>query len=138
MIEKKYIKIPKKILNEMKQHSQEEYPNESCGYLAGENNTVTDCFRMKNIDQSPEHFTFEPKEQFSVLKKARKEGKKLISVYHSHPETPARLSEEDLNLLNDPNMVYTIVSLKKGWEEIRAFQIKKQEEIITVFSVMIE
>ena len=87
MIKDAEIKIPKKILNEMMQHAKHEFPNECCGYLAGTENKVSDCYRMTNIDQSPEHFSFDPKEQFEVVKKARKSGNQLLSVYHSHPET---------------------------------------------------
>ncbi|MEC9236446.1 MAG: SIS domain-containing protein, partial [Pseudomonadota bacterium] len=39
------------------------------------------------------------KEQFKVLKESRAAGLQLLSVYHSHPESPARLSLEDLRLL---------------------------------------
>ena len=69
---------------------------------------------MTNIDNEPDHFSFEPKEQFAAVKDARNQGLSLMAVYHSHPETPARPSQEDLRLLKDPNMIYVIVSLEKG------------------------
>ena len=83
---------------------------------------------MTNIDQSPEHFSFDPKEQFQVVKDARTNNLTLISVYHSHPETPARLSEEDIKLLNDPNMIYTIVSLMEKTPDVKAYQIRKPDD----------
>lgn len=119
------IKIKKTIVQDMITHSQEAAPIESCGYLAGKDGFITHFFPMKNVDESPEHFSFDPKEQFSVLKQARNEGITLMSVYHSHPESPARLSEEDLRLLNDPNMIYIIVSLKEKDPDVKAYKIKK-------------
>ena len=84
---------------------------------------------MTNIDASPEHFSFDPKEQFKVVKEARTKGISLLSVYHSHPETPARLSEEDIKLLNDPNMVYIIVSLKDAEKpEVKGYTLNKPDD----------
>ena len=65
----------------------------------------------------------DPKEQFATLKQARSLGQELKVVYHSHPETPARLSEEDLRLLQDPNMIYLIISCEKEERDIRAYRI---------------
>jgi proteasome lid subunit RPN8/RPN11 len=89
------------------------------------------------VDNSPEHFSFDPKEQFAVVKEARNNGLTLMGVYHSHPESPARLSEEDLRLLNDPNMVYFIVSLLTKEGDIKAYKINKTDESIEVISVEI-
>ena len=122
------IVVPQEILDQMVRHSKDELPNESCGYLSGSDSEVRTCYEMTNLDQSPEHFSFDPKEQFSVMKQAREKDERLVGVYHSHPETPARLSQEDLRLLNDPNMVYFIVSLMGEEADVKAFMIKKESE----------
>ena len=36
----------------------------------------------------------------------------MLGVYHSHPETPARPSAEDIRLALTPNVTYVIVSLQ--------------------------
>ena len=112
----------------MTDHAKAAKPIESCGYLAGTKDTITHFYPMTNIDQSPEHFSFDPKEQFQVVKDARTNNLTLISVYHSHPETPARLSEEDIKLLNDTNMIYTIVSLMEKTPDFKAYQIRKPDD----------
>lgn len=114
------IKISKNIIEEVKKHAEEESPLEACGYLAGKNGKVSLLFRMTNVDQSPEHFSFDPKEQFKIMKEARSKGLELIAVYHSHPNSPARLSDEDIRLAHDPEMVYVIHSLLNG--ETKAFK----------------
>lgn len=122
------IKLPKNIYNDMVSHAQSGLPLESCGYLAGSENIIQHFYPMTNIDRSPEHFSFDPKEQFFVLKEARSKGLNLVAVYHSHPESPARLSEEDIRLFNDPHMIYIIVSLMSGQTDVKAYQVIKPDE----------
>lgn len=120
--------IPKDIVDSMYKHASEGLPNEACGYLGGKDGVITTFYPMTNIDQSPEHFTFDPKEQFAVVKDARSKKEDLLAVYHSHPETPARLSEEDISLFNDPNPVYLIVSLKDELPVMNGFNVIKPNE----------
>ena len=122
------LKIETKLYKDMITHAQSELPNESCGYFAGKKGIITTFYPMTNIDKSPEHFSFDPKEQFQVIKDVRAKNLELISVYHSHPETPARLSEEDIRLLNDPNVIYIIVSLMQEKPETNAFTINKPDQ----------
>ena len=120
--------IPQDIYDSLVSHAQSELPNESCGYLAGIAGEVSEFYPMTNVDSSPEHFSFDPKEQFKVVKAARNKGLELLSVYHSHPETPARLSEEDIRLFNDPNPVYIIVSLKDIQPAVKGFKVIKPND----------
>ncbi len=82
---------------------------------------------MKNIDNSTEHFSFDREEQFDIVRKARSEGLEIIANYHSHPVTPARPSQEDINLAYDPDISYLIVSLVGDEEDIKSFTIKESE-----------
>ena len=122
----------------MADHARSLSPVESCGYLAGRDGVITTLFKMTNVDNSPEHFSFDPKAQFQVVKDARTAGLTVMGVYHSHPESPARLSEEDLRLLNDPLMVYVIVSLMTEKPDTKAFRILKNAHNIHVESVEIK
>ncbi|NDD66729.1 M67 family peptidase [bacterium] len=114
-------------------------PIEACGYLGGHDGLITHCFPMVNHDHATDHFTFDPKEQFEVLKKARAAGIQLMGVYHSHPETPARLSAEDLRLFSDPHMQYWIVSLCEETPQVGVFRIQKatHQVDISVWSIVI-
>jgi proteasome lid subunit RPN8/RPN11 len=98
-------------------------PLECCGYLAGVGQKITRAYPMRNMDQSRVHFSFDPGEQFATIKKIRKENLKVLAVYHSHPETPARPSEEDIRLAFDSEISYVIVSLCEKSEVVRSFQI---------------
>lgn len=104
--------------------AQKDAPVESCGYLLGpDKETATENYPMTNIDHSEEHFSFDPKEQFAVLKYARTNGLKIVGNWHSHPASPSRPSEEDKRLAYDPNILYFILSLAEETPVLNAFRI---------------
>ncbi len=121
------LQIEEIIITAMLQHGRREEPNEACGYLATKDGVVSHHFELTNIDAAPEHYTMDPAEQFAAIRWMREEGLQVAAVYHTHPETPARLSVEDLRLAHDPDMVYVIVSLMAGVDPVRAFKIKRGE-----------
>ena len=107
-------------------HAKKEAPLEACGYLAAKGGMIAAMYALTNIDKSGEHFSFDPKEQFAALRDARTKGLEICAVYHSHPASPARPSEEDIKLAHDPQMLYVIVSLAQEREEVKAFRIKNK------------
>ena len=116
------IEIPEDIIKQIFEHGNRDIPNEACGYLAGRDGLVYKYIPLTNTDNSPEHFSFDPKEQFQAFNNAKKEGLKLISVYHTHPETPARPSKEDIKLAFDPSISYVIASMTD--KNIKSFRIQ--------------
>ncbi|MBQ7420644.1 MAG: M67 family metallopeptidase [Prevotella sp.] len=120
--------ISEKVINELIEQARKDAPNESCGYLLGADNLVTENYWMENIDHSPEHFSFAPKDQFAALKYARANGLKILANWHSHPASPSRPSQEDLRLANDPTIRYAILSLYKGIT-LNSFLIQKGEVV---------
>ena len=84
---------------------------------------------MENIDHSPEHFSFAPKDQFAALRYAREHGLKILANWHSHPASPSRPSQEDLRLANDPSIRYAILSLLGGEARLNSFNIRNGEVI---------
>ena len=129
------IRISKSILDGIIEQAKNELPNEACGLLAGKENCAIKQIAMTNADHSPEHFSFDPAEQFQALRAARAEGLELIANYHSHPETPARPSQEDIKLAYDPDIVYFILSLANDLPNMKAFRIQNgnaKEEIIEI------
>ncbi len=119
------MKIERQVYERIVAEAHKESPLECCGYLAGNNGVVTKAFPMKNEDESAIHYTFNPQEQFKTIKEIRKRGLKVLAVYHSHPETPARPSEEDIRLAYDPDVSYVIISLCGEKEDMKSFRIQK-------------
>jgi proteasome lid subunit RPN8/RPN11 len=115
------IRLSRKIIESIARHGSEDAPNEACGYIAGNDFGAVEIIRLKNADNSPEHFSFSPNEQFAAIKAARTKGLRLISVYHTHPASPARMSAEDIRLANDTDIVYAIYSLLE--QNIKCFRV---------------
>lgn len=124
--------IPAAIRAELEAAARAAAPLEACGLLAGDGGRVTRYFPMTNADASAEHFSMQPAEQFAVYKELRARGLKLLAIWHSHPATPARMSDEDLRLAFTPDVVYVILSLAPGaTAPVRGFLVNdgKPEEI---------
>jgi proteasome lid subunit RPN8/RPN11 len=70
------------------------------------------------------------------VREVRKDGLEILANYHSHPETPARPSQEDIRLAFDPNISYMIVSLADNLPDVKSFRIKngevEKEEILVI------
>lgn len=115
--------IPRAIHDDLIAHARADFPIEACGMLGGTDGAVSAIFRMANTDLSNEHFMMDPKEQFAVVKELRNRGLAMLAIYHSHPETPARPSEEDIRLALTPGVSYVIVSLAGAEPDVKAFRI---------------
>jgi proteasome lid subunit RPN8/RPN11 len=105
------IQIPKAIHDDLIAHAGEGFPLEVCGLLGGNGDAVSAIYRMVNTDASNEHFMMDPREQFAVIKDLRAKGLAMLAIYHSHPESPARPSEEDIRLALTPDVSHVIISL---------------------------
>jgi len=124
----KTLELPEKIYLEMLKEAERQEPLEACGLLAGKDMRVRKFYHLTNIEQSAVHFTMDPAEQFQALKDARHHGWEIIAVWHSHPATPPRLSEEDQKLAFMPDISYVVLSLAKGSRaKIRSFRLQQNE-----------
>ena len=121
------LRISQEIKDDIIDQARNGLPEEICGYLAGTGGDVTRRFPLTNIDHSNEHFSFDPAEQFQVVREMRKAGLVILANYHSHPETPARPSEEDIRLAFDPNISYVIASLATEIPDLKSFRIRNGE-----------
>ncbi len=122
------MQIRPNIIEEIIAQAKKDAPIESCGYLLGNDDVVTENYWMENIDHSSEHFTFAPKDQMAALKYARSKGLKILANWHSHPASPSRPSEEDKRLALDPRIRYVIVSLFNGIH-VNSFSIQAGQVI---------
>ena len=86
------LRIPREIFKEIVEHGEKEAPLEACGYLTGRSAFVEGNIIMTNIDRSPDHFSFDPREQFTAVKTARANGQELVAVWHTHPASPTSIS----------------------------------------------
>lgn len=110
-------------------HADKWLPCEACGLLGGNINEngdkiVKKVYLLTNIDNSNEHFSLDPKEQLAAVKDMRANGFVPLGNWHSHPESPARPSEEDKRLAYDKTASYMILSLMdKNAPVLKSFKI---------------
>ncbi len=109
------MKIPQNIIEELIEQAEKDAPDESCGYLLGIGDEVTENYWMENIDHSSEHFSFAPKDQFAALRYVRDKGLKILANWHS--------------LANDPSIRYAILSLLDGEPKLNSFKILNGEVV---------
>ena len=118
------MRISKAVIDSVIEHARSSAPCEACGYLAEKDGEVVKFFPLKNADRSPEHFSFDPAEQFAAVRTIRSHGLKTAAVVHSHPATPARMSQEDIRLARDPGISYVILSLAGQDPVVKSFRVK--------------
>jgi proteasome lid subunit RPN8/RPN11 len=124
-------------------HARAGLPYEVCGLIAGEikndgpevERIVSKVYALTNIDKSAEHFSMEPAEQFRAISDIRKNRTVLLGNFHSHPNTPARPSAEDIRHAYDKELVYVILSLMDGEPRLKGFRIRdgrREEETVRI------
>lgn len=120
--------IPKRIVEEMVNHTRRELPFEACGILAGKKGEVSKLYPLQNEERSKISYFASPREQIKVFKKMREEGLELVGIYHSHPSSPPRPSQRDVELAFYSEAVYLIVSLQSpDMPEVKAYKLTKEK-----------
>lgn len=118
------LSMPAEIYEALVDAGRAALPLEACGLLAGTGEVITKFYPLTNADQSAIHFTMLPEEQFAAIKDMRARGIVTLGIWHSHPHTPARMSEEDIRLALTPNVSYPILSLQdKDKPVLKAFKV---------------
>ena len=119
------LEIPDYIFDDMLEQAKAQSPIEACGILAGSNGRIEKLYKMTNAEQRSDHFMMEPEQQFAVVKDIRSASLEMLAIYHSHPQTPARPSAEDIRLALTPGVIYVIVSLQgTNGPAVKGFQIE--------------
>ena len=100
---------------DIRRHGRESYPEECCGALIGRDGSVVEAMRLPNLmgEEARRHFLVGPVEYQGAEKRATEMGGKLMGFYHSHPDHPARPSQNDLEQAW-PTFLYVILAVQNG------------------------
>ena len=104
-------------------HVKNNAPLETCGLLAGKNNSVEKVFFIANQAQSPVKFRMDPTEQLNALEWIDSNGLDLLAIFHSHPTGPEMISATDIEEAAYP-VVNIIWSPNNGSWQARGFKIE--------------
>ena len=130
------LKIPAEFLKQIRLQAEKDYPNETCGILAGPKSDpekVTAIYPCRNVQdeynaQDPVSFPrtartayfIDPKELLKIQRESRDKNCEMRVIYHSHCNSGAYFSEEDQRIaLSEglpayPGVSYLVVSVQKG------------------------
>jgi proteasome lid subunit RPN8/RPN11 len=109
------MKISPALLAQIHSHLEAGYPNEACGVLLGQADTVTEVVPAGNerTDSARNRYLINPLAYMKIEHDADKRGLQVLGIYHSHPDVPAIPSQFDLDHAW-PNLSYLIVSVCQG------------------------
>jgi proteasome lid subunit RPN8/RPN11 len=113
------LQIADDLLDAIRRHAAETYPDECCGALIGHPGASAPS--VMTVVPLPNQTEEGPRRRFLVRaddyrhaeEKARASGGELLGFYHSHPDHPARPSQYDLDHAW-PNLSYVIVAVDRG------------------------
>ena len=130
------LRIAKNYVADMIAHSLEEDPNECCGILVGNNETVRQIYRITNTAKSRFRYLMDPQEQLDAMLNSERDGRDLLGFYHSHTHSPAYPSSTDVRMALQSgwlDVYYVLVSLEdKEDPGIRIFLINENGEVAKV------
>lgn len=108
------ISVSNEVYEEMLTTAHEAYPYEVCGILAGsgDRKMIDALYLAKNAYEGKKEFFYsiDPEELFRIEKRIMENGREVIGIYHSHPDQPAVMSDEDEKRMI-PALVYIVSSV---------------------------
>ena len=132
------------VLDDIRSHGSETYPEEGCGFLLGtataDGNRVVDVHPVENrqADNRERRYQISPADYQAADRAAQERGLDVVGFYHSHPDHPAEPSETDLKEATFPGYTYVIISVQNGTPtEITAWTLapdrsRFEEDSITI------
>lgn len=118
------MQLERSFFDEMVQQGLAEFPNESCGLIAGQGGKAVKIFPMANADASPVTYRLEPRQHLRVQDEMDEAGWDLLAIYHSHTHSEAYPSETDRKQAFYPDSYYLVLSLSDRQNPVlRAFHI---------------
>lgn len=120
------MRLPAALADALVAHAREEFPNECCGLIAGQDGTATRVLRAVNSEGSPFMYVMDPREQMQLMDEIDEAGEDLLAIYHSHTRSAAYPSTTDVDLAFFAEPLYAIVSLQDDANPvIRAFHLER-------------
>ena len=95
------MELPANLLEAIRSHGREAYPEECCGALVGRRQDgAVSVIRVERLPNAREgdrrrRYVIAPEDYVRVEESADREGLSLVGFYHSHPDHPAVPSEYD-------------------------------------------
>ena len=117
--------LPRPMWRQMIEQARAEAPYEACGLIAGApDGRPLRYHPTRNAAGRLDWFEPDPMELLKLTMAFEDAGETLWGIYHSHPRSPARPSDSDIEAAQYPDSLYLIASLlDPDCPVIRAFRI---------------
>ncbi len=114
-------------LEQLVEQARRGAPNETCGLVGGQSGRALQIYPLKNVDENPQvRYLADPLELLNAIRDVEDtHGWEVVSIYHSHPASPAFPSPTDVERAFYPDAVYILISLMNPeMVQVRGFEIK--------------
>lgn len=120
------VHIPRRLVNQILEQAQQSPTREVCGLIASQDNQAARTIPVSNTATDPRHrFLMDPKQQVDIMRDMRERGETLYAIYHSHPDSPAMPSTEDMVQAAYPDALHLIISMSTtGTLQLNGFHIE--------------
>ena len=100
-------------------HAEAAFPQECCGLLSGREADgvirIDDVHESENLAaESERRFEVDPALRLGLQRTLRGDGRRVVGIYHSHPDGPAQPSPRDLAAAWEPDLVWLVVGVRHG------------------------
>jgi proteasome lid subunit RPN8/RPN11 len=139
------VHIPRKLINQILEQAQQSPKKEICGLLSRHSSNDSSsnsskpakCYPITNTSTAPNHrYLMNSREQINTFRMMREQGEELCAIYHSHPESSASPSAEDLRQASYPEALHIIISLStKGTLQLKGFRFNDSSIIAVDITV---
>jgi [CysO sulfur-carrier protein]-S-L-cysteine hydrolase len=117
-----HYRMGKVVYQEMIEYCRNHLPYEACGLLSGVEGRGLTLWKLKNESRGLNRFYMSREPIRQAIEKMEEHGEQPNGIFHSHPNTPATPSFQDIK--NNPytQLAYIIVSFYKGKVKIGCFK----------------
>ena len=119
------MKIPENIIQDMIERAHRAAPKECVGIIAGKDDEAVCHYKARNVSKELGHYILHPTDLKRIHADMAQKGTSVFAVYHSHPNTEAYPSSEDVELALS-GVFSVIVSIQdRDCAVVRAFTIDR-------------
>lgn len=144
------MKITENTLRQIYEHAVQEYPDECCGIITGDD-TRQSVHRCRNIQnrmhaEDPDHYPRDARTAYlidrrefdRIVSSAKERGEGILVLYHSHTDHDAYFSQEDKaaqTVFGDPeyaDVLHLVVSVMGGMiQNLKCFRWDAEKKEFT-------
>ncbi|MEP2736962.1 MAG: M67 family metallopeptidase [Erythrobacter sp.] len=103
------IEVTSDVMTAMELAAERSAPNEACGILLGDGESITALIPAMNVHPTPQtHFEIDPQALIDAHRATRNDGPLILGYFHSHPSGDPNPSKTDREMAAGDGLVWAI------------------------------